>query len=112
MKPSMKTVIKKKQINKHDPSAPLDDYEKELLKSIENDEFVSVPNKEEEIKKLVDSAKYTLRILKKDKRVTIRVPKQDLEHIQNKAIETGIPYQTLIASILHQFATNKIRLNI
>ncbi len=106
----MKNKIQKTK--KIDEFAPLDDYERELIRAIDNDEFVSVPNKKEEIKKLVASAKYTLAMMRKNKRITIRIPEQDLDHIQNKAIETGIPYQTLIASILHQFATKKIRLSI
>lgn len=104
----MKNKIKK--IKKIDEFTSLDNYERELIKAIDNDEFVPVPNKKEEIKKAVASAKYTLRLLRKNKRITIRIPKQDLDHIQNKAIKTGIPYQTLIASILHQFATEKIKL--
>lgn len=102
----------KKKIKKIDEFTPLDDYERELIKAIENDEFVPVPNQKEEIKKLVASAKYTLEMIKKNKRITLRVAKKDLEKIQEKAVKTGIPYQTLIASILHQFATERIKLSI
>lgn len=89
---------------------PLDKYEEELIKAIENDEFVEIPNQEKEIKKLQAAAKYTLAKLKKEKRVTIRVDKNDLAKIQSRAVEKGIPYQTIIASILHQYANNKIKL--
>ena len=84
---------------------PLDKYEEELIHTIENDEFVEVPNQKEEIAKAVAMAKYTLEKMKKDKRITIRVENDDLNLIQNKAIESGIPYQTLISSILRKFAS-------
>lgn len=89
---------------------PLDDYERQLIKDIENDEFVPVPNQKEEIAKAVSAAKYTLKQLKKDKRITIRVDGEDLYKIQNRAVEKGIRYQTIIASILHQYANGKIKL--
>ncbi|MDP4010721.1 MAG: antitoxin [Candidatus Roizmanbacteria bacterium] len=91
---------------------PLDDYERQLIKDMENDEFVEVPNQEEEIRKIRESAKYTLEKLKKDKRITIRVGNNDLESIQNKALESGIPYQTLISSILRKFARGKINIGV
>lgn len=91
---------------------PFDKYEEELIKSIENDEFVEVPNQKEEIGKIMAAAKYTLKKMKKNKRITIRVESEDLKTIQNKAIETGIPYQTLIASILRKFARGKINIGV
>lgn len=91
---------------------PFDKYEEELIKSIENDEFVEVPNQKEEIGKIMAAAKYTLKKMKKNKRITIRVESEDLKTIQNKALETGIPYQTLIASILRKFARGKINIGV
>lgn len=89
---------------------PLDKYEEELIKAFENGEFVPVPNQKEEKEKAMAAAKYTLERLKKDKRITIRVDKKDLEKIQSRAVKKGIPYQTIIAAILHQYANNKIKL--
>jgi len=99
------------KINKHKKSIyePLDDDEKQLIKDIEDDVFVSVPNQKEEIAKAVLYAKNYLR---KDKRVTLRVAKKDLEKIQEKAIESGIPYQTLINSLIRQYANGRININI
>jgi predicted DNA binding CopG/RHH family protein len=48
---------------------------------------------------------------RKDTRITIRVHEEDLIYIQNQAIETGIPYQTLISALLHQYAKGKIVLS-
>jgi predicted DNA binding CopG/RHH family protein len=88
---------------------PLDDEERQLIKDIENDVFVSVPNQKEEKDKAVIYAK---NYLKKDTRVTLRVAKQDLEKIQDKAIKSGIPYQTLINSLIRQYANGRISINI
>ncbi len=97
---------------KKDIFAPLDDYERDLIKAIDNDEFVEIPNQEAEMKKYREYAKYTLAKMKKNKRITIRVENDDLNLIQNKAIESGIPYQTLIASILRKFARGKINIGV
>ena len=93
-----------KKIKKYDIFAPHDDYEEDLIKAIDNDEFVEVPIKEEEMKRYREAARYTLEKMIKNKRITIRVENEDLNLIQNKAIESGIPYQTLISSILRKFA--------
>lgn len=88
---------------------PLDDYEKQLIKDIDNDEFVPVPNQKKEIAKAVLYAK---NFLKKDKRMTLRIAKDDLEKIQDKAIKSGIPYQTLISSLIRQYANGRISLSV
>ncbi len=83
----------------------LNKEEKDFLKSYENDEWVEIPNSKREMKKHVIYAKETLR---KDKRVNIRISQKDLESIQRKAIEEGIPYQTLISSLIHKFVSGKL----
>jgi len=87
---------------------PLDKYEEELIKSLENDEWVAVPNQKKEIEKIVAAAKYTLEKMNKDKRITIRVDNRDLKTIQDKALASGIPYQTIIGALIRQFANGKI----
>ncbi len=44
----------------------------------------------------------------KDRRITLRVSSMDLEGIQIRAIEEGIPYQTLISSVLHKYVTGRL----
>jgi predicted DNA binding CopG/RHH family protein len=51
------------------------------------------------------------RSLKKEKRITIRISDHDLADLRNKAAEIGIPYQTLVTAVLHQFAKGKIQLS-
>jgi predicted DNA binding CopG/RHH family protein len=46
--------------------------------------------------------------LRKDRRINIRVSAKDLEEIQKRALEEGIPYQTLISSILHKYASGRL----
>lgn len=83
----------------------LDEEEKELLDSFERGEWKSVPNLRAEIEK---HRKYARKTLKKDKRVNIRIPSKVLEELQAIAIENGIPYQTLMSSILHRYVTGRL----
>jgi len=87
------------------PKMKLNKEEQELLASIELCEWRSVRNLESEKKSHKKIAKATFR---KDSRVNIRLPKRDVTAIQVKAMEDGIPYQTLMASILHRYVTGKL----
>ncbi len=79
--------------------------EKEILDSFERGEWKSVPNLKTEIKKHQEYARKTL---KKDKRVNIRISSKVLEELQAIAIEDGMPYQTLISSVLHRYVTGRL----
>ena len=79
---------------------PLDEYEKDLMDSIENDEWVSAANQEELKKQAVTAARNTL---KKNRRINLRLTEKDYRLIQIKAAEEGIPYQTLISSLVHKY---------
>ena len=83
----------------------LDKEEKDILDSYERGEWKSVKNLEEEIEKHRGYARQTL---KKDKRVNIRISSMVLEELQTMAVEDGMPYQTLISSILHRFVTGRL----
>ncbi len=83
----------------------LDKEEKDILDSYERGEWKSVKNLKEEIEK---HRVYARQTLKKDKRVNIRISSMVLEEIQTRAIEDGMPYQTLISSILHRFVTGRL----
>ncbi len=84
----------------------LDAEERDLLESLERGEWESVDNLKSEIKKHQQYARNTLR---KDKRVNIRISSKDLEAIQAKAVEDGIPYQTLMSSVLHRFVSGRLK---
>ncbi len=79
--------------------------EMDLLNSIENDEWERVKNRKELIKQLQEAAKNTML---KDQRMNIRIAKKDLDGLKTKALEEGIPYQTLVASILHKYVNGKL----
>ena len=86
-------------------SYKLDTEEQELFDSLENDEWESISNLEDEIKAHQHIAKNTLR---KDKRINIRLSANDLEALKTNAVELGLPYQTLVSSILHQYASGRL----
>jgi len=79
--------------------------EKEILDSVERGEWKQVPNFKREAKRFQESAKATLR---KDKRVNIRMTERDLVYFQKKAVEEGLPYQTLISSVLHKYINGRL----
>jgi len=80
-------------------------YEEDILSSFESGEWQSAPNLKAEIDRYASSAAATL---SKDKRINIRVSSRDLEDIQMRAAEEGMPYQTLIASVLHKFVSGRL----
>ncbi len=77
-----------------------DKEEKELLDAYESGKMkLSTPSKKE-----IDAIKATaVNTFKKDKRITIRLYDHDFKGIQKKAMEMGIPYQTLISGIIHRY---------
>jgi len=84
---------------------PIDQEEKDLMESVERDEWQSVKNFDRERKKAIAAARNTL---KKDKRINLRLSHKDYHQIQIKAIEEGIPYQTLISSIVHKYVNGSL----
>jgi predicted DNA binding CopG/RHH family protein len=83
--------------------ARLNPEERELLKSVERGEWR--PAGQAALRRYVRAARHTL---KKDRRVNIRLAQVDLEGIQTKAFEEGLPYQTLISSVLHKYVTGSL----
>lgn len=85
---------------------PLDDQERDIRDATEKGELVSVPNQEEWKEKLVRAARATIA---KNRHISIRLSERDIMLIRAKALELGLPYQTLIGSILHQYAEGKVK---
>jgi predicted DNA binding CopG/RHH family protein len=83
---------------------PIDKDESELLLAFERGHLKSVATKRE-LAKFRAAARATAL---KDRRVNIRLSSGDLSDIQIKALEEGIPYQTLIASVLHKYVTGRL----
>ena len=84
---------------------PIDKEEKELIDSLERDDWQSVKNFDQEKEKAIAAARNTLR---KDKRINLRLSQKDYHQIQIKAIEEGIPYQTLISSLVHKYLNGSL----
>ena len=80
--------------------------ESDLLESIEKDEWISVKNRNSMIKQLKETAHNTML---KDQRMNIRIGKKDLDGLKVRAMEEGIPYQTLVSSIIHKYINGKLR---
>ena len=93
-----------KKINKKS-FAPIDPEEKEFMESIENDAWEPVKNINDEKEKVMNAARNTL---KKDKRINLRLTQKDYHQIQIKAVEEGIPYQTLISSLVHKYLNGSL----
>jgi len=76
--------------------------ELELLASYEQDEWQSTKNVKEQKEQYRLYARATFR---KDQRINIRISEKDLLGLQKRALREGIPYQTLISSVLHKYVS-------
>jgi len=88
----MKTTLTKKE-------------EKELIESVERGEWISVKKDAKSLDRFREAARETLR---KDARINIRLSKRDFFNLKTKALKEGLPYQTLVASIIHKYVTGQI----
>ena len=79
----------------------LEAYEKGLLEPVDNPE-----KRREELRR------YAKATISKTRKVNVRLSERDFIKIKAKAIEIGIPYQTLMGSLLHQYATGRISSNL
>ncbi len=83
----------------------LSQEEKTLLNSVEGGEWKRIPNFKQESARYREAARAHLR---KDKRVNIRMAERDLVRFQKTAVHEGLPYQTLISSILHKYINGRL----
>ena len=81
-----------------------DAYETDILSAYEDGRLKSVATRAE-LAKFKSAARATAI---KDRRVNIRLTTGDLQDIQAKALAEGLPYQTLIASVLHKYVTGRL----
>lgn len=86
----------------------LDPYEQEIEDALEKGQFKSVKNLDQEIKRHQKIAAYTLKLLRKNKNINIRLPERTLDKLKTKANQEGLPYQTLIGSILHKYVNGTL----
>lgn len=81
--------------------------ESALLNAIEAGEFKSVDNLKEELAKAKQAAKNTVT---KNKNINIRISESDIAKLKARSIEVGIPYQTIVSALIHNYTTGKIKL--
>ncbi|MEA2110155.1 MAG: hypothetical protein U9P07_12150 [Pseudomonadota bacterium] len=86
---------KQKQMN-------LDDYENEILEAYENGRLKPSETK-------TDFQAIARNTMKKNRKINIRISENDLSALQRKAAREGIPYQTLIGSVLHKYASGLLK---
>ena len=88
------------------PSKPkLNRQEKEIVEAFDRDELVLHDPTPALLARFAQAAENTVR---KDRRINIRLSDHDLAGIQRKAAEQGIPYQTLISGLIHQFVEGQL----
>ena len=85
----------------------LDEFETDILQSVENDEWQSRGNLDERMQELQSYLKN-----QKKKAISIRVAENDIYELKKKALESGVPYQNIIQMLIHQFASNKIQISV
>ncbi|HIP71212.1 MAG TPA: antitoxin [Anaerolineae bacterium] len=83
----------------------LDQEEHEILQAFEAGEMETVADRESELKK---HREYAAATFKKDKRITIRISSRDLNALRKRALVEGIPYQTLVTSVLHKYVNRQL----
>ena len=106
----LKTIIPSrkatKQYSVRSPTTmKIDADAKDLLESVERGEWKSAGGKRERTR----YARYAKATFRKDRRLNIRLSSKDLEAIQKRALAEGLPYQTLIASLLHKYASGRLK---
>ena len=85
----------------------LDKFEKDILQSVEANEWKSKNNKDTRLKELQSYIKN-----EKKKAISLRLSENDIYELKKKALENSIPYQNLVQMLIHQFVTNKIKLDV
>lgn len=80
----------------------LDEYENEILEAYED-------GKLKPSKSLTDYQEIAKNTMKKNKKINIRISENDLSALQRRAAREGIPYQTLIGSVLHKYASGFLK---
>ncbi len=79
-------------------------YEESILNDFENDEFSKVSSSNEKVENAKLAAK---NFMTRDNRINIRISSFDLNMIRRIAVQEGLPYQTLLSSVIHKFAAGR-----
>lgn len=85
----------------------LDEFEQDILKSVENDEWQSKGDIKPRLAELQSFLKH-----EKKKAVSIRLSENDIYELKRKSLENGVPYQNIIQMLVHQYTSNTIHLDV
>lgn len=88
---------------------PIDEEEAELMRMLEDPETITVPLSKEEMKKHYE---YFLADAKKSQPISIRIPRWTLRSLKMRAEARGIPYQTIITTLVTDFTNDKIEIKL
>ncbi len=80
--------------------------EREIMESVEQGEWTSVGDKSELFESIEGAARATML---KDQRMNIRISQRDLYQLKTRAVQEGIPYQTLVTSIIHKYLSGMLK---
>lgn len=83
----------------------IDEDEREMMESLEADEWTSVVDADGRKNEAIEIARSTMR---KDRRMNVRISERDLKNLKIRAAEEGIPYQTLVTMVLHKYVTGQL----
>ena len=83
----------------------IDDDEREIIGSLEADEWISVADADINKAEATEIARSTMR---KDRRMNVRISERDMRNLKIRAAEEGIPYQTLVTMVLHKYVTGQL----
>ena len=89
-------------------TAKLSAEEKAIIKYVESGRAISIDNVEKEKKRYTQIANSQM---SKKKAISIRLLESDIERIKAKSLSQGLPYQTLISALIHQYVNGKIKLD-
>lgn len=84
------------------------DYDEEELEIVQAFESGQLRSQHSDKETLAHHRAYAEKTLSKNKRVNIRLSEKDLEEIKIRALEEGIPYQTLMGSVLHKYLSGRL----
>lgn len=83
----------------------IDDDEREIIASLEAEEWISVADADINKAEATEIARSTMR---KDRRMNVRISERDMRNLKIRAAEEGIPYQTLVTMVLHKYVTGQL----
>ncbi len=89
-------------MDKNQKNILLNEYESEILEAYENDKLILSESS-------IDYRTIARNTMKKNRKINIRISENDLSALQRRAAREGIPYQTLIGSVLHKYASGFLK---